>query len=390
MIGFSRLLCGETSNGDKLRYERPLFSNKKPIVVWNCTNRCNLKCLHCYYGASIEHSRNELSTEDGIRLIDNLKEFNIPVLLFSGGEPLLREDIFNLSSYAVNKGLRVALSTSGTLIDEKTAIKIKDAGFSYVGISVDGAEEINDEFRCVKGSFQKSLEGIRNCRKLGIKVGIRFTITKRNYLDLNSIFDLIEKEDIPRACFYHLVYTGRAKSLIKEAITNNEAKSAVDIIYNKAKYFYKAGKKIEILTVDNYTDAVYLFLKLKMENPQRAIEALKLLKNNGGNSSGIGIASVDHQGYVHPDQFWQHYSLGNIKEKHFSDIWENPDEPLLKLLRNRKGLLTGKCSKCPYLDICNGNLRVRAEAINNDLWAEDPGCYLSRKELENGVFENNE
>ena len=272
-------------------------------------------------------------------------------------------------------------STNGTLITDELAKKVKEAGFSYVGISLDGLEATNDKFRAQKGAFQKSLAGIRNCLKNGVRVGLRFTINKHNFKDVSGIFDLIETENIPRACFYHLVYSGRAKAMINDDLTHAQARDTMDLIFTRAKGLAKSNT--EILTVDNHADGVYLYLKLKKEDPEKAQIVLELLKINGGNKSGIGIADVDNLGNVHPDQFWRQHVLGNVKENKFSRIWMDEGNELLNSLRNRLPLLKGKCGRCVFKDICGGNFRARAEAFDGDPWQEDPACYLTQDEVLN-------
>lgn len=391
MIGVTKLLCGTASPGDILRYGRDSskmphellqFSrDKKPIVVWNSTRKCNLKCRHCYAAAENKDFEGELTTDEAKIMIDDLAAFKVPVLLFSGGEPLLRGDLFELGKYAAGKGIRTVISTNGTLIDEQAAAKIKKAGFSYVGISLDGAEKTNDKFRGCRGAFEKTLVGIRNCTSAGVRAGLRFTINAHNYRDVPKIFDIVEEEKIKRLCFYHLVYSGRGSRMVKEDISNTETRKLVDYIFGKALEFCERGIDTEILTVDNHADGVYLYLKLREGNPERAEEVLKLLKWNGGNNSGIAIGDVDNTGNVHADQFWWHHSFGNVRERKFSEIWLDTSDPLIAGLKNRKPLLKGRCGKCSHLDICNGNFRVRAEAVYGDVWAPDPACYLTDEEI---------
>ncbi len=391
MIGFSKLLCGTVSTGDALRYGRDSskmphellqFSrDKKPIVVWNMTRKCNLHCMHCYAGAENRDFEGELTTKEGTAMIDDLAAFGAPVLLFSGGEPLLREDLFKLGKYATGKGIRTVISTNGTLITPKIAQKINEADFSYVGVSLDGMETTNDQFRGVKGAFEDALEGIRNCTKAGVKAGLRFTMTKHNYRDLPEIFKLIDEEKIQRACFYHLVYSGRGGKMIDEDLDPKTTREVVDLIMDKTYGLFCDANDTEILTVDNHADAVYLYLVLKEEQPTRAEDVYELLRWNGGNNSGIAIGNVDNLGNVHADQFWWHHSFGNVRERSFSEIWMDTSDPLMAGLKNRKSLLKGRCSACKYLEICNGNFRVRADAVYGDVWAPDPACYLTDEEI---------
>jgi len=390
MIGISKLYCGTVEPSDAIRYGRSstcmpshllqFSKDKRPVVVWNITKKCNLKCIHCYAHAKDVAHKDELSTEEGKALLDDFSELKVPVVLFSGGEPLMRKDLFELASYAVSKGMRAVISTNGTLIDEDSAKKLKDIGLSYVGISIDGTEEVNDKFRGVKGAFQKAMDGVRNCQKAGIKVGLRFTINKMNYKEIPAIFDILEKMNIPRACFYHLVYAGRGSKLIEDELSHEEARETVDLIMDKTKDLHDRGMPKEILTVDNHADGPYVYLRLLKENPDRAKEVLELLKMNEGNNSGRGIGCVSWNGEVHADQFWRHYSFGNVRKTPFSKLWtENPD-PLLNMLKEKKKHVQGRCSKCKWLDVCGGNFRVRAEAVG-DLWDPDPACYLTDGEI---------
>jgi len=398
MIDIGKLYCGGESTGDGLRYGTKaghdshgnaphklmtLASDRKPIVVWSTTRTCNLKCVHCYTDSDNVKYDNELSTEEGKKLIDSLAEFGIPSLLFSGGEPLVRKDIFELIEYAAKKNVRPVISTNGTLIDKETAQKIKDAGVVYVGISLDGTEEVNDNFRGVEGAYQKAMQGFRNCKEINQRVGLRLTLTKRNYQDLHKIFDFIEREGISRACFYHLVYAGRGSDIYKDDLTYKESRDAMDIIIERTEDFFKRGKDINILTVDNHADGVYLYRKLLKTDPKRAEEVYKLLTWNGGgaHSTGVGIGNIDFVGNVHPDQFWQDYTLGNIREREFGDIWTDESEPLMKGLKHKADFIKGRCRVCKYTEICTGAMRVRGARVYDDPWAPDPQCYLTDEEI---------
>ncbi len=391
MIGISKLYCGTVEPSDALRYGRmssqlpshllQFSSDKRPVVVWNITRQCNLKCVHCYAHARNIPSDNELTTMEGKNLIDDLAGFGVPVLLISGGEPLVRKDLHELAAYAVEKGMRAVISTNGTLITPQMAGTLKKIGLSYVGISLDGMEEINDRFRGVKGAFRSALKGIENCKKAGIKVGLRFTINKINVGEIPELFKLLEEKDIPRVCFYHLVYAGRGSKLVEEDLTHEESRKAVDLIMDLTKRLHDLGKPKEVLTVDNHADGPFIYLRLKKENPERAQEVLELLKMNEGNNSGRGIGCISWDGEVHADQFWRHYSFGNVKDRPFSEIWTDTSDPLMKKLKEKKKYAKGRCATCRWLDICAGNFRVRAEAVTGDAWAPDPACYLTDEEI---------
>jgi len=388
MISVTKLLCDTEYFGDSLRYSpgsmgqvNGATQGQGPVVVWNTTRTCNLKCIHCYSSSESKKYEGELDTGEALRFIDHLAEFKVPVILFSGGEPLLREDLIELVTYAKSKGIRATISTNGTLLSrERTAI-LKNLGVGYIGVSLDGIGENNDRFRGREGAFAASLTGIRNCIEIGQRTGLRFTINKHNYSELNDIFDLIEAENIPRVCFYHLVYAGRGSKMVEEDITRQEARLAMDLIMARTLDFHRRGLQKEILTVDNHADGVYLYMKLKEKDPARAQIVLDLLRLNGGNRTGIAIGAVDWYGNVHPDQFTQNHTFGNVREGKFGDIWTDISQPVLAGLKNRKPLLKGRCAACQWLDICNGNFRARAEAVTGDFWESDPACYLTDEEI---------
>ncbi|MBN2375591.1 MAG: 12,18-didecarboxysiroheme deacetylase [Sedimentisphaerales bacterium] len=391
MIGISKLYCGTVEPSDVLRYGRKAkelpshllqFSeDKKPIVVWNTTRRCNLRCVHCYSQSADVDYEGELTTKEGLELLDDLGQFGVPVVLFSGGEPLMRRDLLTLIQAAKERGMRAVISTNGTLIDQEKADQFARIGLSYVGVSLDGMRQTNDKFRGKAGAFEKALAGIRCCKKAGVKVGLRFTINKRNVQDIESIFQLLVDEDIPRVCFYHLVYAGRGSKLREEDLSAAETRQVVDLIIDKTRAMHDAGLKKEVLTVDNHADGPYLYLRMLREGSSRAQEVMELLKMNGGNSSGVGIGCVSWDGQVHADQFWRDRSFGNVRERKFSEIWMDTGDELMRKLKDRKPFLQGRCADCRFLDVCNGNFRVRAEAVSGNIWAPDAACYLTDEEI---------
>jgi 12,18-didecarboxysiroheme deacetylase len=390
MIGISKLYCGAVEPADVLRYNRQsgelpsnllqFSADKRPVVVWNMTRRCNLKCIHCYSNSDDTDFPDELTTAEGKKLIDDLAKFGAPVILFSGGEPLLRPDLLQLAQYATDKRMRAVISTNGTLITSEIAAKLQKIGLSYVGVSLDGLEKTHDRFRGKKGAYAAALAGIRNCRDAGIKVGIRFTVNKHNLPDVGAMFDLLREEKIERLCFYHLVYTGRASKLRKEDLTHEETRKLLDLIMRETKKMFDNGMQPEILTVDNHADGPYLYLKLREENPARAGDVLELLQMNEGNSSGHGIGCISWDGEVYADQFWRNKPLGNIRQKPFSEIWLDEKNELLSKLKQKKKYVKGRCAQCCWLDVCGGNFRARAET-EGELWGPDPACYLTDEEI---------
>lgn len=395
MISVTKLIFRDDYEGDRLRYAPGAGAMRNgaapglgPVVVWNSTRTCNLNCRHCYMEADNAPHSGEITTDEAKRFIDDLAAYRVPALLFSGGEPLMRPDFFQLAEYARSKGLRPTLSTNGTLINRETAQRIKDVGVTYVGISLDGLAEINDRFRGKAGACEQAVAGIRNCVAVGQRVGLRFTINRHNFAQLDNIFDFIEREEIDRVCFYHLVYSGRGANMKSEDISPAESRQAMDIIIARARDFARRGLKKEILTVDNHCDGIYLYLKVLAEGEVALADQIKdFLLSNGGNRSGIAFGEVDPEGFVHPDQFTRHITFGNVKERPFGEIWEDTGtNEILAGLKDRKPLLTGRCRACKFLSACNGNFRARAEAVHGSFWASDPACYLTDEEIQKGFL----
>ena len=387
MLDITKILSGIDDN-HSMRYSRDCRKTETgvrqgvgPVIAWNITRKCNYYCKHCYSNSIYEEDVDTLELKEIYRIIDEFADNNVPVILLSGGEPLIRDDIFDIIKYIASKNIRISLSTNGSLIDQVTACKLKSMGISYVGISLDGTREKNDDFRGMIGAFDNALRAIENCHRVGQKVGLRFTLQKNNYKDVPNILNLMEEMKVDRICFYHLVPSGRGKEIMDQMLSNEETKEVIDYLYEYSKKTIVEGKnKKEILTVANHTDGPYIYLKVKKEDPRLADKVFDLLMRNRGNRSGSAIANVDWKGNVYPDQFTRFLPIGNLKEKSFSNIW-NDSQSTLGELRNRKSLLKGRCAGCRWLGICNGNLRARAYYIHGDMWAPDPACYLEDDEI---------
>jgi len=390
MISVSKLLCDLDAEGDGLRYDAANESTKRqirdrkqrrPVVVWNVTKQCNLYCDHCYAAADVAVADGELTTAEGKALLDDLADYGAPVVLFSGGEPLVRQDLEELVAHAAEVGVRPVLSTNGTLLTIDRARSLKDAGLKYAGVSVDGLAERNDEFRGVDGAFDGAIRGIENCLDVGLKTGLRYTITKRNAPDLGGVVDLLTDVGVDRFCFYHLDYGGRGTEIVDADLTPTERREAVTRICDLTREYHDRGEEIETLLVGNYADAAYLveYARDRLGN-QQARRVYDYLRVNGGDPTGERVADIDYQGNVHLTQFWQGYSLGNVRDRPFGAIWEDDSNPLLGALRNRDAHLTGKCANCCYSDICRGGSRLRALTVEDDIFAPDPQCYLEESE----------
>ncbi|MBN1572069.1 MAG: 12,18-didecarboxysiroheme deacetylase [Deltaproteobacteria bacterium] len=391
MIGISKLYMGAVEQSDVIRYgarSKDLPSHllqfsedKKPVVVFNCTRRCNLRCIHCYSDSENLDYAGELDTGEAKGLIEDLASFGSPVILFSGGEPLMRRDLVQLVDFAVEKGIRAVISTNGTLITKRWAREMKLRNLSYVGVSLDGLRKTHDSFRRTQGAFDRAIGGVENCMEEGIKVGLRFTINRMNMAEIPGIFDMVESMEIPRICFYHLVVTGRGGGITDLMLSHDETRGVLDLIMERTKKLFEAGQETEVLTVDNHADGPYIYLKLKEEDPARAEEVMGLLIMNKGNSSGLGIGCVGWDGEVYPDQFWRSRPLGNVRERPFSEIWTDTTNTLMARLKKKGEFVKGRCASCRWLDVCAGNFRARAEAMTGDTWAADPACYLTDEEI---------
>jgi len=352
-----------------------------PVVIWNLVRRCNLACKHCYSISADVDFPGELSTAEVFGVMDDLRAFGVPVLILSGGEPLLRRDIFDIARRAKSLGFYVGLSTNGTLIDESNIRALADCGFDYLGVSLDGLEQTHDRFRRKAGAFRASLHGIRLAADAGIKVGLRFTLTQDNAQDLPHLLALTERERIGKFYLSHLNYAGRGNINRGRDALHLTSRWAIDLLIRTADDHLRRGLPTEFVTGNNDADAVWLLRWAEEHHPDRVAHLRAKLQEWGGNSSGVGIANIDNMGDVHPDTMWWHYRLGNVRERPFSQIWNDVSDPLMAGLKQRPRPVTGRCGACPHLEICGGNTRVRAQQLTGDPWAEDPACYLTDEEL---------
>ncbi len=352
-----------------------------PVVIWNLIRRCNLTCKHCYSISADTQFKGELSTEEVFTVLDDLKQYGVPVLILSGGEPLMRPDIFEISHRAKEMGFYVGLSTNGTLIDDTNIQKIADVGYNYVGISIDGLEQTHDQFRRMEGAFQLSMEGIDRCQQHDIKVGLRFTLTQDNAADLEPLLDLTAEREIDKFYLSHLNYAGRGNKNREDDAHHQTTRQAMDLLFERGWNESEKENGIEFVTGNNDADGVYLLKWIEQRFPERLEEMQQRLTQWGGNQTGIHISNIDNLGKVHPDTMWWDTTIGNVRERPFSEIWEDISNPLMAGLKQKPRPVTGRCGNCSGFDICGGNTRVRALQLTGDLWAEDPGCYLTDDEI---------
>jgi heme d1 biosynthesis radical SAM protein NirJ len=368
----------------EVAHPTPLGPPRKPagpVVIWNLIRRCNLTCKHCYSISADIDFKGELTTPEVFTVMDDLKAFGVPVLILSGGEPLLRPDIFTIARRARDMGFYVGLSTNGTLITADNIAEIAGTGFDYVGISIDGMRDTHDRFRRKPGAFDASMAAIRLCRAHDIKVGLRFTLTQDNADELPDMLQLMEQEGVNKFYLSHLNYAGRGNRNRDSDVQLAISRRAMDLVFDTAWAAARDGKDLEFVTGNNDADGAYLLQWVQRNHPDAAGHIAARLRQWGGNSSGVNIANIDNLGEVHPDTFWWHYSLGNVRNRPFSQIWVDTSDPIMAGLKASPRTIGGRCRDCRYFDICGGNTRVRALQLTGDPWAEDPACYLTDSEI---------
>lgn len=360
---------------------RPRSLPVKPVVIWNLTRRCNLKCRHCYTTSADVHFPGELSHAQALGVLDDLSAFEVPALILSGGEPLSRFDFFDLAERARALRFRhLSLSTNGTNLAGNID-RIADLAFDYVGISLDGIGQMNDWFRGVDGAFADALAGVRACKQRGVKVGLRFTLTQDNAHMLPEMLDLCDSEGVDKFYLSHLVYAGRGDKHRGEDAAHRHTRVAMDQLIDRAWVAVAEDQPLDIVTGNNDADAVYFLHWAERNFSAARVDHLRThLAAWGGNSSGLGVANIDPQGKVHPDTYWSDYTVGNVKDTPFSQLWTG-DDPMLATLRTRPRPLKGRCGACAFKSICGGNTRIRALQVSGDPWAEDPACYLGAAEI---------
>ncbi len=352
-----------------------------PVVIWNLTKTCNLSCLHCYSSSSAGKFGGELSHDEALRVVNDLEQAGVKLLILSGGEPLMRQDVASIASRAKDLGMSVSLSTNGTLINNSAIGPIIDAGFDYVGVSLDGSRETHDRFRGVTGAYDKAVKGVSLLKKESVKTGVRFTMTKFNVNDLPDIFALAEKFEIDKLYLSHLVYSGRGDQNRSNDISHAQTRRLMEYVFEKAESYVEKGFPAEIVTGNNDADGAFLILWLLDRYPETAGKVLVGLEKTGGNSAGVGIANIDSRGDVHPDPLIQYINLGNVKRTPFGAIWNDSGNEILKALRSRPRKINGRCGGCRWIKVCGGNNRERAWRMTGDFWASDPACYLTDEEI---------
>ncbi len=352
-----------------------------PVVIWNLIRRCNLNCKHCYSTSADTDFKGELSTGEAFAVLDQLRAARVPALILSGGEPLLRPDLYEIAARARELGFHLSLSSNGTLLDAGHAARLAKAGFDYVGVSLDGLQATHDVFRRRTNAFVDALAGLRLARNAGLRVGVRMTLTEANAPELPAVVALTEAEGIDKFYLSHFNYAGRARSHRRDHARHLATRNALDWLIEHVWARAQRGEAGDFVTGNNDADGVYLLRWIAQHFPERVAGMRQRLVNWGGNASGVNVANIDNLGNVHPDTMWWQVSLGNVRERPFGEIWADTSHPLMAGLKASPRPLQGRCGACPQQDICNGNTRSRAFGESGNAWAEDPGCYLSDEEI---------
>ncbi len=349
------------------------------VVVWNLGIHCNMTCPHCYAAATARPSPHDLDTPQALRLVDQMAQAGVRVLIASGGEPLLRPDLFELLAHARDAGLAPQLSSNGVLIDETAAGRLVACGVGYVGVSLDGLREWNDAYRGMAGGFDLALRGVGFARAAGMRTGVRMTLTRRNVEQLGGVADVAVLAGADRFYVSHLVDSGRGARLVADDLDRGEARRTLVHLFETAERWLERGLPTRVVTGSNDSDGPFLLRWVEARYGAAAAAPVEqLLLARGGNSAGEKILSVDHRGRVHPDQFWRSALLGDVRTAPFAEILKHP---LRAELRDRLAHLTGRCGACAYRALCRGSHRERALARHGALWAPDPACVLEDHEI---------
>jgi radical SAM protein with 4Fe4S-binding SPASM domain len=376
MLRISRLL--------KQAYDSNIIGHepqsRQYVVIWNLTNLCNLSCFHCYANANSKFGNEELNTKEALKVIDDLLDLQVLVLIMSGGEPLLRSDFFDLATYAREKGIFCALSSNGTFINEVQVKRILDSRIDYVGISIDGKPEIHDEFRGRRGAYEASLRAIRLCKDAGIKVGLRFSLTSHTWTQVPCIFDLFEREGLSKLYISHMNYSHDAMSHL--ALQPRETRKVMRFIVSKSLEYLRDGSTSrEIVTGNNSADAPFLLLTIGQENPALAKNIFDIFQDPASNGDRSRLINIDPGGETHPDPYCKFISFGNVRESSVVQILHSTRDSPFVTHKNLKRPFKGRCGACRFFSLCGGNSRARSYAQSYNWWGSDPSCYLTDEEI---------
>ncbi|MEM0211936.1 MAG: radical SAM protein [Candidatus Methanomethylicia archaeon] len=358
--------------------EKPQITIAPFLVVWNYTRQCNLQCKHCYENASKKPDEDELNTIEAKRVIDQFEEAGVVAIAFSGGEPLMRKDFYEVSKYAYEREFYISIATNGTLINYETAMKLKDSGVQYVEISLDGLEETHDNFRGLKGAWRKSVDGILNCIKVGLDVGVATTITRNNIKEIPRLIEILEDIGVKRFIAFNFIPVGRGRNIINMDLTPEEREEILTYLYGKLIQpncriqTFSTAPQYSVVSV-NFGNGPLMATHFSNKSAMELLrgKARALAEFIGGCGAGRLYCALEPNGDVTPCVFIP-IKIGNIKRDKLIDLWRN--SPILLKIRDRNEFKG--CGQCQYKYICGG-CRARAYAYFNDLQGPDPGCKIN-------------
>ncbi|OGW27487.1 MAG: radical SAM/SPASM domain-containing protein [Nitrospirae bacterium GWC2_42_7] len=343
-------------------------------IAWEITRRCNLRCVHCRSSSELEAKDHpDFSLEEAFRVLDDISDYAKPVVVLSGGEPLVRKDVFEIARYGTDKGLRICLATNGTLVTDEICLKIKDSGIRIVSLSLDGSEaSVHDDFRNQKGAFAGTINAARLFKEHGIEFIVNSSFTKRNQEEIPKIYRLAKELGATAWYMFMIVPTGRGEEIMKELISKEEYEKILD-------WHYDMEKEEDTMLVRPTCAPHYYRVVLQRSKEEGEKFKRRTLKFSTGGAKGCLagqlICLIDVDGNVLPCSYFPK-PAGNIKEKSFKDIWENSE--LFKDLRDFKKY-KGKCGACEFVNVCGG-CRARAYSVYGDYLAEEPFCsFVPRK-----------
>lgn len=345
-------------------------------IAWEITRRCNLRCIHCRSSSEVEvKGHPDFSTEEAFRIIDDISSYAKPVVVLSGGEPLLRGDVFDIAKYGTEKGLRICLATNGTLVTDEICEKIKESGIKIVSLSLDGAtEDVHDNFRAQKGAFQGTINAARLFKKHGIEFIINSSFTKRNQKEIPKVYKLAKELGATAWYMFMIVPTGRGEEIMNELISKDDYEEILNWHYDMEK------DEKDILVRPTCAPHYYRIVLQRSQQEGRKFERRSLKFSTGGAKGCIAgqlICLIDVDGNVLPCSYFP-MPAGNIRQQSFKEIWENSE--LFKKLRDFKSY-KGRCGSCEFVSVCGG-CRARAYSVYGDYLEEEPFCTYVPKRLE--------
>ena len=342
------------------------------LVAWELTRRCNLFCAHCRVPTNDSGHSGELSTEECIRLVDEILKVGNPIIILTGGEPIIRSDIVPIARYATSKGLKVVIGSNGTLINREIAITLRDVSVSRIAVSLDfPVAKLQDEFRGMKGAFEAAITGIANVREAGIQVQINSTITKLNVALLDELISLAQEVGGVAFHPFMLVPTGRGKGLASLELSSDEYEQTLNWIYDKQmelgdKLFFKPTDAPHYLRVVRQRQRQHTTVP---DENELTTYSNRMNVISRGCLAGIGFCFISCEGKVQGCGYLD-VEAGDIGKEPFSHIWT--DSLLFRSLRDLSNI-KGKCGRCEYKRLCGG-CRARAYETTGDYLEAEPYC----------------